>query len=446
MLRLFAFVAVLLTSIALNRFLECLWLFYTGFDSNGLSSFFTILLIAFSFTLLLPLKNENRIRISGVFKKVFIFMLIWISASFSIALLHQPKHASMGLIPAVLYALLKLVNPRFNLKILLREYSEAPPSSTILMWVAPTPRVLFAQGLGLRSILKVLKGEAKIAINTSGEAFVKSFKNIRVIELQGSLASFVKTVASNWNRETAIVCEAKPGEGFFKIRVKIASENAQILNNIAKRFPKLEGEEDLNWALNKWLSLKPCVKPILFSDYKVSLPPDIVPERLLIVGDAEDTNRFALEACLSQLRTNSKILILNGGEDPCFEGNVEKMLGEKGFKPCGRSLPKTFKTRRGMEVVILKKTDLNGKLIDEVSSKPLVAAWLKDCSEDPELNLPLKILTYTKLEPKSFLEADGLLLLNPSREVLDNFLPTRQGFSLLGRTVMVSTRGVKVFA
>ncbi len=445
-LKLFAFATVLLMSIVVNRFIEYLWLFSTGFDSNGLSSLFTLLLMIFSFTLLLPLKKENKIRISRVFKEVFIFMLIWIGASFSLALLRQPKHASVGLIPAMLYALLKLAKPGFNLRILLEEYSEVPPGSTIIMWVAPTPRVLIAQGLGLRSVLKVLKGEARVVVNTPGEVFLKSFKNFRVIELQGSLASFVKAVANNWNRETAIVCEAKLGKGFFKMRVRIASDNIQVLNNIARCFSRLEIEEDVNWALKKWLSLKPCVKPIVFSDYRVSLPPEIVPEKLVVVGDAGDTDRFAFEACLSQLRTNSRILILNGGEDSFFEEKVGKMLVEKGFKPYNGNRPKTFRTRGGMEVVILKKTDLNGRLVEKVYSKPLVAAWLKDSPEDPELDSPLKILTYATPEPRSFLEVDGLLLLNPSREVLDSFLPTRQGFSLQGRTVMVSARGVKVFA
>jgi len=445
-LKLFAFAAVLLMSIVVNRFIEYLWLFFTGFNSNGLSSLFTLLLMVFSFTLLLPLKKENRIRISRVFKEALIFMLIWIGASFSVALLRQPKHASIGLIPAMFYALLKLAKPGFNLRILLREYSEVSPSSTIIMLVAPIPRVLIAQGLGLRSVLKVLKGRARIAANTPGEVFLKSFKNIGVIELQGSLASFVKAVANNWNRETAMVCEAKPGEGFFKIRVRIASDNIRILNNIAEWFSRLEGEEDVNWALKKWLSLKPCVKPIVLPHYKVSLPPETVPERLLVAGNAGDTDRFALEACLSQLRTNSRILILNGREDSCFEENVEKILLEKGFKPYNRNQPKTFRIRGGMEAVVLKKTDLNGKLVEKFSSKPLVAVWLKDSSEDPELDSPLKILRYATPEPKSFLEAEGLLLLNPSKEVLDSFLPTRQGFPLQGRTVMVSAKGVKIFA
>lgn len=445
MLRIIAFAAVLFASIIVNRFLERLWLSFTGLESNGLSSLFTLLLMIFFFTLLLPIKHESRIKMNIMFKEVFIFILIWISASFFIALLHQPKHASIGLIPAISYAFLKLVNPSFRLRILLKEHPEASFHGTILMWVAPTPGVSVARGLGLRSILKVLRGEARIAVNIPGEIFVKSCKNIRNMELKGSLASFVKTVVNNWNREAAIVCEAKPGEGFFKIRVKIASDNIQVLNNITKRFSKLDGEEDVNWALEKWLSLKPCVKPIMFTNNGFSLPPEIIPEKLLVAGNAEETEKFALKACLSQLRINSNVLIIDGEEDPCFEEKVEKILRAEGFKPLRRQ-PKAFRTGGRMEVILIKKTELNGKLIEKVSSKPLVAVWLKGCLEEPELSVPLKILTYNMLRSKPVLEADGLILLNPDRELLNSFLSKGQSFLPQGKTIMVSTRGVRILA
>jgi len=86
---------------------------------------------------------------------------------------------------------------------------------------------------------------------------------------------------------------------------------------------------------------------------------------------------------------------------------------------------------------------LNEKLIKSVSSKPLVAVWFRECQEDLELNAPLKIFTLMS-EAKPVLEADGLLLLNPSRNIVESFVPSRYGLFLQGKTVMVSVNGVSV--
>ncbi|MEM1557615.1 MAG: hypothetical protein QXT26_00360 [Thermoproteota archaeon] len=442
MLRILSFAIVLLIGIAIKHFLESLWLVFTGLDSNGLSSLVALIAMAFSFTLFLPLKDGSRIRMNRLFKEVFIFSFIWISVSFSMALLHQPKHVSIGLIPALFYVFLRLSIPTIiGLKVILEEYSEIRRDDTILMWVAPTPRIFVTQGIGLRSILGILRGKAKATITTSGDLFVKSFKNIRIVELQGSLASFVRTVADIWNREVAIVCEAKPEKGLFKLRVKIASDDKQVLNNIVKNLSKLDGKEDLKWALEKWLSLKPCVKPIKLANSSVLLKPGIVPERLFVAGSIEEAERFALQACLSQLRSNSMILIINGEEDPVFESKIEKALKAECFKP-NRSRLRTFAAHGKIEAVLIRKTDLKEKLIRKISSKPLVAVWLRECSEDLDLNTPLKVLTCSMHKP--ILEADGLLLLDPDKSILDSFIPARYGFSLQGKTVMVSANGVRI--
>jgi len=446
MLRILSFAAILLVGIAVNKFLESLWLAYTGLSSSGLSSLAALIIMAFSLTMLLPFKRESRARINRVFRQVSIFLLVWITASFTAALLNQPKHASIGLIPAFLYAFSKIgVRKVVGFRIILEseEYSSISRSNTLLMWVAPTPRVFATQGFGLRSILNVLRGRAKIAVNTSGETFIKSFKNTRVVELQGSLKSFVETVAENRSRETAIVCEAKPVSGSFRIRVRIASDDTQALERVVNSFSRLDSREDLKQALEKWLSLKPCVKPIKLAKNGVSLQPEEVPERLLIAGNSEGVEELALQACLSQARRNSAIIIVDGSEENVFESRVWRKLEAEGFKPC-RNRAKTLRNSNGTEVTLVKKSSLKEELIHKASSKPIVAAWLREYQEDPGFNAPLKVLTCSTPEAKPVSEADGLLLLNPERELLSCFMPERYCLSLQGKTVMVSVDGVRV--
>jgi len=320
----------------IRRFLESLWLVSTGLDSNGLSSLITIIVMSFSLTLLFPIANNKRKNLNRFFKEVFIILFIWIFSSFSAALFHQPRHASIGLIPVFFYVFIRLsLSKSVGLRIVFEKYSypdSLPKGNSILMWLAPTPRIFISSGIGLRSILKVLKKEARIVIKTPEEIFVRSFSNVRVFELQGSLASFVRVVVEGWRREAAILCEAKPIEGFFKLRVKIASDDMQVLNNIAERFTKLDYEEDLKWAFEKWLSLKPCVKPIELSHNNSLLQPERIPERIIVTGAVEEAEKFALQACLSQLRNNSTILIVDGCGDPVFGKTLEKLLGGRDLR------------------------------------------------------------------------------------------------------------------
>ncbi|MEM3712240.1 MAG: hypothetical protein QXR97_01685, partial [Thermoproteota archaeon] len=322
-------------------------------------------------------------------------------------------------------------------------YSNIPWDSTMLMWIAPIPRILVVQGFGLRSIVKVLKGSAKIVTSINENTFIKSFKNIKTIELQGSLASFVKAVAENWNREIAILCEAKPTKSLFKFRVKIASDDAQTIDGILKGFSKLDDKEDLKWAIEKWLLLKPCVKPIKLANNSVLLQTEMIPERLFIAGDREEVERVALQACLSQLRSKSRVLIVNGEDDDFFENRIGKVLEAEGFKPCNNSI-RIFRASRGMEVILMGGTDLNEKIIDRILKKPIVALWLRSFPEDIELRVPLRVLTCSMPEVNQVLEADGLLLLNPDGNTLGCFISERYGLMLQGKTVMVSAKEVRI--
>lgn len=448
LLKILSFAIILLIGIAIRQFLESLWLVLTGFDSNGLSSLVSLVTTVFSSMLLLPIKQESKARIGRLFKEVLIFLSIWVTTSLFAAILHQPKHASIGFITASLYVFSRLIvnqsiGPRIILE--LKEYSSIPRGSTILMCVTPVPRVFITQSFGPRSILKVLRGNAKIATSINEEAFLKSFREIKTIELRGSLASFVKAVAENWNREVAIFCEARPMRGLFKIRVKLASDSTKALEDMLNGFSKLDCKEDLEWAIEKWFLLKPCVKPIRLANNGVLLKPENVPESLFIAGDVEEVEKIALQICFSQLRSNSRILIINGEEDFSFESRVKKMLEMEGFKQYGNRI-KTFRTSRGLEVILMGKSDLNEKIINRALKKPIVALWLRSFSEDVELKAPLKVLTCNLPEANPVLEADGLLLLNPNERILECFIPERHVLSLRGRMVMASAKGVSILA
>jgi len=448
LLKILSIAAVLLIGIVIRQFLESLWLVLTGSDSNGLSSLVSLITMIFSSILLLPIKQENKAGIIGLFKEVLIFLFIWIVTSLFAAFLHQPKHASIGFIAASLYLFSRLIINRsigHRIMLELKEYSNIPRGSTILMSVAPVPRVFITQGFGLRIILEILKGNAGIANVINEEVFLKSFREIKVVELQGTLASFVKAVAENWNREVAIFCEAKLKESLFKIRVKLASDSTRAIESILNGFSKLDGMEDLEWAIEKWSLLKPCVKPIRLVDKSVFLQPENVPERLFIVGELEEVEKVALQVCFSQLRSNSRIVIINGEEDSSFENRVGKMLEAKGFKPYGNEI-KTFRTSRGAEVILMRKADLKERIVNKFLRKPIVALWLRNFSEDIQLKAPLRVLTCNMPEANPALEADGILLLSPSEKILECFIPERYGLSLRGRMVMVSAKGVSILA
>ncbi|MCS7138559.1 MAG: hypothetical protein NZ873_00685 [Crenarchaeota archaeon] len=447
LLRIVSFTIMLLVGFILKQLLDSLWLISTGFYSNGLSSLVALIIIVFSSTLLLPLKQESRKKINIVFKEIFVFLSIWVAASLFTAVLRQSRHTQIGFAVASLYILFRrLIFNRetwFRILFELEEYSDTPSGSTILMCVAPVPKIFVAKGFGLRSIMRVLKGEARIFTDNAGDIFVKSFKNIKAIELQGSLASFVKVVTENWSREVALFCEAKHTGRLFRFRVKLASDNVQALESFINGLSKLDDKEDLKWAIEKWLMLKPCVKPIKLVDNGVLLEPKMIPEKLFIAGDLEEVEEFAIQACLSQLRRYSRILIINGEDDSSFENRVKEKLEAEGFKAFTKGVKK-FRDKNRSEVILIKETALDKKIIDDVSKKPIVALWLRDSSKNLELKVPFRVLTYNKPEIKGVLEADCLLLLNPDKNVLECFVPERYGLMLQGKTVMVSANEVRV--
>ncbi|MGC8831727.1 MAG: hypothetical protein ACP5PQ_04030 [Thermoproteota archaeon] len=442
-------VIILVAAALFKNLIDLVWRVSTGLDSNGLSSLITLVIIAFSFTLLLPLGNPGRKRVRRFFKEAFVFLFIWTAASFSIALLHQPKHALIGFIPTFLYfSFRRGLVPNIGFRIICENPVEEVKAHVLLLSVAPTPRVAFLHRFNPTGLLKVLKKEARIRLKQPENVFIKSFKHRQTIELNGSLSSFVSRVEASLTHETAILCEASPYKGFFKIKVKIASDNSQVLRNIVEKLSKLDSnyDENVEIALEKWCALNPCVKTVSNTLGETQLKPSWITGRLLIAGDQEKAEKLTLQICLSQLRRNTMIIIWCSEEEldrkSFFQNMIGETLREKGFRFYEKPI-ETWRNHDGMEIVLANSVSDN-TLIKKASSKPVVAVWLKNSIRDFEFDAPVKILTSQEPYPHPGFEADNVMLMECSRRLAEWFLPAGHEIALEGRTVMVSAGEVRV--
>lgn len=442
------FIILLLAAAAFKNVIDSAWHVSTGLDSNGLSSLITLVILAFSSTLLLPLGNTTRKRVRRFFKEALIFLSIWLAASFSAALLHQPKHVSIGFIPALLYVFFRLgLIPSIGFRIICENPPEELKDHVVHLSVAPTPKVVFLQGFRLTGLLKVLKGEARIRLKHPENVFIKSFKHCQTLELRGSLSSFVRRIEESLTYEAAILCEASPRKSFFNFKVKIASDNSQALRSIVENLSRLDSDHDENFeiALEKWRALNPCVKTVSGALDEAGLKPSWVTGRLLIAGEQENAEKLALQICLSQLRRNTMIIISCDEEserDSLFQNMVGETLREKGFRFFEKPV-KTWRTRNGMEIVLANSIS-NRALVKKVSSKPVVAVWLRNSAKGFETGAPVKILTSREPYLHLDFEADNIMLVDCDRRLVENFLPARHGPALEGRTVIVSAGEVRV--
>lgn len=442
------FVAILLASAIFKNLVDSIWLVLTGLDSNGLSSLITVVILAFSPVLILPLGDSSKRRVRRFFKEALIFLLIWLAASFSAALLHQPGYTLIGSVPALLYILLRLGQiPSIGFRIICEDQLGELKDQTLLLSVAPAQRVVFLQRFGFKGLLKVLKGEARIRSKIPEELFIKTFKHCQTLEFSGNLYSFVKRVEEGLTNEVAILCEARPRKDFFNINVKIASDNPQSLRDIVGRVSKLDPDcnENIEMALEKWRSLKPYIKSSGALD-DAGLKPDWIRGRLLIAGNQEDVEKLALQICLSQLRRNAMVLILCDERDlegdPIFKKIIERTLEERGFRPFEKPA-KTYRNREGMEIVFIDDFS-NKALTKKVSSKPVVALWLRNHVQGFDANSPVKLLTLREPCSHLDLEVDNMMLVNCNRSLVECFLPVRHGLALEGKMAMVSAEEVKV--
>jgi hypothetical protein len=441
-------IAILIAAAAFKNLIDWGWRVSTGLDSNGLSSLVTIVILAFSFTLLLPLGNLVKKRIRRLFKETLVFLLIWIAASFSAALLHQPKHVSIGLLPTLLYVLFRLgLVPSIGFRIICENPVEESGNHIILLSVAPTPRIAFLHGFSPTGLLKVLKGEARIRFKHPENVFIKSFKHCQSLELNGSLSSFVRRVEESLTYEAAILCEAKQRKGAFKIKVKIASDNLQVLRRIVENLSKLDSDHDENIeiVLEKWCALNPCVKPVLGVLGEAELKPSWITGRLLIAGDWENAEKLALQICLSQLRKNTMAIALCSEEDLCRDSPFQRMIWEtlrkKGFKFFEKPV-ETWRSHDGMEIVLANS--VSNRALKKASSKPVVAVWLRDSAQGFNIDAPVKILTSREPYSHSSFEADSMVLTECSRRLAECFLPAGHRLALEGKTIMVSSGEVRV--
>lgn len=442
------FIIILVAAALFKNLMDWIWRVSTGLDSNGLSSLITLLILAFSFMLLLPLGGPVKKKVRGFFNEVLVFLSIWMAASFSAALLHQPRHVPIGFIPALLYFFFRVgLIPSIGFRIICEDPLEEAEDHVILLSVAPTPSVAFIHGFGFSGFLKVLKREARILLKHPENVFIESFKHRQTLELKGSLSSFVRRIEASLTHESAILCEASPRKGFFKIKVKIASDNLQALRSIVEKLSTLDSNHDENTeiALDKWRTLNPCVKPVPRALGETDLKPSWITGRLLIAGDQENAEKLALQICLSQLRRNTMIVVSCSEEelrDSLFQNMVGKTLGERGFRFFEKPA-KTWRARNGMEIVLANNLS-NNALMKKASSKPIVAVWLRNSVQGFEFNAPVKILTSQEPYPHPGFEADNVMLTECSRRLAECFLPTGHGIALEGRTIMVSAREVRV--
>jgi len=305
--------AVLLSGSMVKRLLDSIG-YSLGLDLGGLTSLIAMAAMAFlTMSLLFPRKYfKNGLR--RVFKRVFSFLLIWLIASLFSALFRIKYYTQIGFMVAflcVVFGLRKSTNAKIRpirLRIVCKEEFVRPENHMILLSLAPVPKVAFLHGFGLRGLLKVLMGKARLSPKLPEDAFMESFEHRQTLELKGSVSSFVETVGKNVTGSIAILCEAKPNGELMK--VEVASDNPQALDGFTKilRGAGPGSAQGIQQALEEWLSLKPYVMPV---PEPLDLNPSQLAGRLLIVGGRKDAEDLALQLCLSQLRRNSMALVVD---------------------------------------------------------------------------------------------------------------------------------------
>ncbi len=442
--RILMLMIILLAGVLIKNLVDSVWR-VSDMDSKGLSSVITLVIMAFSATFLIPFKGSFKNRVRGFFKEVLLFLLIWLAASFSAALLHSPSYIQIGFLLALPYVLFRLgALPsigRIRLRVLCEEQPVKLKGHVLLLSVAPFPKIVYLHGFSLKRIIRVLNGGARIVLRLPEDVFIKTFKHRQTLELQASLSSLVETVRGNLADEAAILCEARLHEDFFKIRVEIASDSLQVLGKLVENLRRLSPgpEGSIERALERWRALKPYAKPV--SDpLGRALYPDPITGRLLIAGDRRDSEKLALQICLSQLRRNSMVLIMDCKERPGDE--VEKGLVEKGYRLREKPV-KTYRGHGGVEVVFANSAS-NKALLKKISSKPVVAVWLRNHVQGLRVSTPVEILTSNEPHAHSDFEANNMVLVNCERKLAESFLSFRHGFTLEGRTVLVSQKGVRI--
>lgn len=441
--------AILLSGSLVKSLLDSIG-YSLGLDLGGLTSLIAMAVMAFlTMSLLFPRKyfKENARRF---FKRVFSFLLIWLTAALFSALLHIRNYTQIGFVAAFLCVVLVMhESPNSKIKlsrlrIVCEEEYVQPEDHAILLSLAPVPRVAFLHGFGLGSLLKVLRGRARLRLKLPEDVFIESFEHRQTLKFQGGLSSFVEVVGKSLTGNTAILCEAKPGRELMN--VEVASDNPQALEEFKKILSGVGpgSGQDIRRALEEWLSLKPYVMPV---PELLDLNPSRIAGRLLIVGERKGAENLALQLCLSQLRRNSMILVVDvKGRTEDAGGEVERRLVEKGFRPSGSRLRKkpvkTYRYRDGMEVVLTDEPS-DEALLKKTLSKPLAAIWFRDLARNLDVKAPIKILTLKKPWVRSSFEADNVILMGCRKELIESFLPSR-GFALEGRIVLISKQGVRV--
>ncbi|MGB9717731.1 MAG: hypothetical protein ACPL4E_04750 [Thermoproteota archaeon] len=418
-----------------------------GLDLGGLTSLIAVAAMGFlAMSLLFPRKYfKNGLR--RVFKRVFSFLLIWFMAAFFSALFHTGYYTQIGFVAAFLYVVLtvrKPPNTGIRLRIVCEEEPAKPEDHTILLSLAPAPRVAFLHGFGPAGLLKVLTGRARLSLKLPEDVFIESFEHRQTLKLKGSLSSLVEAVVKSVASGVAILCEAKPARELMK--VEVASDNPRALEGFTEMLRRVGAGsgQGVRQALEEWRSLKPYVTPV---PELLDLNPVRLAGRLLIVGEERDAEGLALQLCLSQLRRNSVSLVVEvKGRTGDTGDEVRRRLVEKGFKHIGNRLLKktveTYRRRDGMEVVFADEPS-GGALLKRKLSKPVAAIWLRGLARNIDVNAPIKILTLRKPWVCSSFEADNVILMGCKKELVESFLPSR-GFALEGRTVLISQQGVRV--
>ncbi|MEM2946232.1 MAG: DUF4199 domain-containing protein [Thermoproteota archaeon] len=438
--------AILLSGSLVKSLLDSIGHFLS-LDLGGLTSLIAIAVMAFlTMFLLLPRKYFKE-SFRTAFKRGFSFLLIWLVAALLSALFHIKYYNQIGFIAAFLCLVLftrESPNSKIRLsrlRIVCEEEHIIPEDHAILLSLAPVPRVAFLHGFSLGGLLRVLRGRARLRLRLPEDAFIESFEHRQTLKFKGSLSSFVETVGKSLPSNTAILCEAKPSMGLMK--VEVASDDPQALEEFKKTLSEAGpgSGQDIRQALEEWLSLKPYVNP---APEMLDLNPSRLAGRLLIVGEEKGAEDLALQLCLSQLRRNTMIIIVDAKGRTGDE--LKRRLVEKGFRPTGSRLRKkpveTYRCNGGMEVVFADEPS-GEALLKKTLSKPVAAIWFRGHARNLGVNAPIEILTLKKPRVCSGFEADNVILMGCRKEHVESFLPAR-GLAFEKRTVLVSKQGVRV--
>ncbi|MCX8182902.1 MAG: hypothetical protein N3F08_00565 [Crenarchaeota archaeon] len=442
-------VAVLLSGSLVKSLLDSIG-HSLGLNLGGLTSLIAIAVMAFlTMSLLFPRKYfKDDVR--RAFKKAFSFLLIWLMAALFSALFHIRYYIQIGFIAAFLsfvFVIRESPNSKIRLsglRIVCKEEPLQPEDHAILLSLAPVPKVAFLHELGPSGFLKVLRGKARLRLRLPEDDFMESFEHRQTLKFKGSLTSFVEAVGKSFPSNTAILCEAKPSRELMK--VEVASDNPQNLEEF-KKILREAGPgpgHGMRQALEDWLSLKPYVTPV---PGLLDINPSRLAGRLLIVGERGCAENLALQLCLSQLRRNSMVIVVDvKGRSEDAGDEIKRKLVEKGFRPSINRLRKkpvkAYRCHNGMEVVFTDEP-CDEALFKKTLSKPIAAIWFRGLARNLDVNAPIKILTLRKPWVRSSFEADNVILLDCEKELVESFLPSR-GFALEGRTVLVSQQGVRV--